>query len=422
MMFYRAGYVLLAVIVIPVLCWRQPVQSRSAGVYYVAPDGRTDGDGSKQNPFSSAEAALARVAGGSTVIFQPGVYRGPIYVPLRLRGTREQPTILRSEQKWKAVIVGAPYNAIQNEDGCDWVIVDGFEVMGARYGGIKMNGDFNTVRNCYVHNNQFGGIASYKKTGTTIENNVVEYNGVSPQFHHGIYVDGDRLTVQANVVRHNASHGLHLYSSLKNSVVVNNLVHGHTNHSGILIACPAGGGRNRIVNNTIASNAIGLHIMNGCGEVIANNIIADNKLPLLLDQRTQNLTQDHNLIHPKPAKPAPHTISGDPGFVDMARGVFWLRPGSAAISSGSPQRAPTVDFWGRPRSAEGRVDVGCFPFFPSLARPAARQQWYAAWAYRAGPGAKEDVPDFWIVPDDAGRENTNRGELRRGTRSRATER
>ena len=41
------------------------------------------------------------------------------------------------------------------------LLVDGFEVMGGRYDGIKMNGDHNTIRNCWVHNNKAMGIAMH---------------------------------------------------------------------------------------------------------------------------------------------------------------------------------------------------------------------------------------------------------------------
>jgi hypothetical protein len=104
---------------------------------------------------------------------------------------------------------------IVSGDGCHWLTVDGFEVLGARYDGIKLNGDHNVVRNCWVHHNTQMGIAMHHVLNGTIENNLIEFNGCHVQFDHGVYADGDGLTVRGNIVRHNAAFGLHLYPSLR---------------------------------------------------------------------------------------------------------------------------------------------------------------------------------------------------------------
>jgi hypothetical protein len=145
----------------------------SAATGYVATDGKPENDGSRAKPWPSVEHALSRLGGGHTIIVRPGVYRGPIQIAKQFAGTRERPTVTQSEVKWKAVIVGAEVHGISNSDGCDWVTIDGFEVLGARYDGIKMNGNHNAVRNCWVHNNQAMGVAMHKKRGGLIENNTV---------------------------------------------------------------------------------------------------------------------------------------------------------------------------------------------------------------------------------------------------------
>ena len=262
----------------------------NAETYYIATDGKADNDGSKEKPWHSVEYALSKVGGGHTIIVKPGIYRGPVRIAKQYAGTKENPTIIKSEVKWKAVIVGAPYHVISNGDGCDWVVIDGFEVMGARYDGVKMNGDYNTVRNCWVHNNAHMGVAMHNQKGGVIENNLIEFNGSHVQFHHGVYASGDRLTIRANIIRHNAGYGLHLYSSIKNSVIANNLVYGHARKPGIIVACPSGGGKNIIVNNTVALNNGAISIWDGNGEVVVNNIlVADGEL-FSLDQDTRDGT------------------------------------------------------------------------------------------------------------------------------------
>jgi len=371
--------------------------SAKAGTYYVATNGKPDGDGSKERPWPSVEYALSKVGGGHTIVVKPGIYRGPIQIAKQYAGTKERPTVIQSEVKWQAVIIGAEYHVISNAGDCDWVVIDGFEVMGGRYDGIKMSGNYNVVRNCWVHNNKAMGIAMHNRKSGLIENNLIEFNGDHIQFDHGVYADGDRLTVSGNIVRHNASYGLHLYPSIKNSRVVSNLVYGQVRRRGIIVACPQGGGKNFIVNNTVIEDQP-LTIWNGNGEIVVNNIlVADGGQVLSVDQQTQNVLADYNLCVPKSAHHGPHGLSGDPRFVDPARGVFWLRQDSPAIGKGSAQYAPPTDFWGRPRPQDKAPDLGAFAFEPVLTKEQVRAGWDHGWAYHRH-GNKVGLPDPWAPP------------------------
>lgn len=384
-MYYFLGVFLLIILL---------TASASAETYYVAADGSEDNDGSKEKPWSSVEFALSKVGGGHTIVVRPGIYRGPIQIGKQYAGTKENPTVIKSEEKWKAVIVGAPYHVISNGDGCDWVVIDGFEAMGGRYDGIKMNGDYNTVRNCWVHNNKAMGVAMHNKKGGVIENNLIEFNGDHVQFDHGVYASGDGLTLRGNVVRHNASYGLHLYSSIKNSVVANNLVYGQVRDRGIIVSCPEGGGKNVIVNNTVVENHP-LTIWNGDGEVVVNNILVSDSEVFSFNDDTKNVLIDYNLCMPGSDLQGQHGITGDPRFVDAGKGVFWLRKDSPAIGKGSPEYAPGMDFWGRPRSKDQAPDLGAFPFLPFLITDQARAVLEYGWAYhRHGTGT---IPDFWVL-------------------------
>ncbi len=371
--------------------------------YYVAPTGKAENDGSREKPWASVEQALAKVGGGNTIVLRPGIYQGPILIAKAYAGTAERPTIIRSEVKWQAVIMGAPYHVIASGDDCHWVVIDGFEVLGARYDGIKMNGDHSTVWNCWVHNNSAMGVAMHNKKGGVIENNLIEFNGQHVQFHHGVYADGEGLVVRNNIVRHNSSFGLHLYPSIRNARVENNLVSGHKEKPGIILSCPKGGGRNVVVNNTIVGNRGGIAIWQGDGEVVANNIlVADrDREVLVFSEGTTQVTSDYNLCVPASTDQGPHGLTGDPMFVDAGRGVYWLRPDSPAIGKGAAQYAPASDFWGRPLSKERALDLGCFLYVPGLAAEKLRASWRSGWPYRFAPDAKNEVPDLWEQPADA---------------------
>ncbi len=369
------------------------VASANTETYYVATDGKAENDGSNEKPWPSVEYALSQVGGGHTIIVKPGIYRGPIQIAKQYAGTQEAPTVIKSEIKWQAVIIGAPYHVISNADGCDWVVVDGFEVMGGRYDGIKMNGDHNTVRNCWVHNNKAMGIAMHDQNGGVIESNLIEFNGNHIQFDHGVYASGDGLTFCCNIIRHNASYGLHLYPSIRNSVVADNLVYGQVRDRGIIVACPPGGGGNTIVNNTVVEDQP-LAIWSGKGEVVANNILVGKGEVFLFQDDTQDVLVDYNLCEPGSERQGPHGITGDPMFVDGGKGVFWLKEGSPAIGKGALQHARPTDFWGRYRPEEQPPDLGALPFVPFLATRQVRDDWDHGWAYHRHSGM---LPDFWSL-------------------------
>ncbi len=108
--------------------------------YYVAPDGTEDGDGSAAGPWPSVEYALSRVGGGNTIILRAGIYRGPFQIRNHPAPPDGPPTIIKPERKWKAVVNGGAEEAINVVD-CPGIVLDGFEVVGARADGISMNTD-----------------------------------------------------------------------------------------------------------------------------------------------------------------------------------------------------------------------------------------------------------------------------------------
>jgi len=376
-----------------------------AASFYVALGGRPENDGSSAKPWPSVEFALSKVGAGNTVIVRPGIYRGPWQIrnhpakPAVERAPQPPPTIVKSEVKWKAVVHGGPGEGI-NVVNCPGVVLDGFEVAGARGDGISMNTDLGTVRNCWVHNNDHMGISSHGHRGVRIEANLIEFNGCNIQFHHGVYADGEGLTVCRNIVRHNSGYGLHLYPSIKGATVSQNLVFGHVYQSGIIVACPEGGGRNLIVHNTVVGNGGCIAIWRGDGERVFNNILVSSGEVLACSRDTKNVAADYNLCRPDLAHQGPHSTAGDPRFVKPDYGVFWLRPDSPAIGRGTPEYAPLSDFWGLPLPRGKAPDLGAFAFVASLATDKTRIGWYG-WPYRFAPQGEMELSDPWTLPQAA---------------------
>jgi len=379
-----------------------------AATYWISPEGRASGTGSQTNPFPSVEIALKNSTGGDTLIFKPGVYAGrQITLTAKHAGSAQRPTVLRSQHKYEAVLHGSAFHNIYVKAGCDWVIIDGFESSGARYTGIKTDADYTVIRNCRIHNNALQGIEAHGVLGTVIENNLVEYNGEHVQFCHGIYADGEKLTIRNNSVRYNSGWGLHLYPAIANSKIENNLIHGNERW-GICLYSKPKVGSNRIVNNTIVLNGNGIAVKNGRDEIIANNIIVDNTSWIFeraepienLDggySRKGRLTIDYNLCRPRFTGAGSHGVSADPMFLDARKGTFYLTKTSPAIGKGSVEYAPERDFFNRPLPQGKAPDLGCFACDPSLLLPEARQDWYYQWPFLF-KGKAKTMPDLWKLP------------------------
>ncbi len=380
-----------------------------AETYWIAPKGKASAKGTEDDPFPSIQAALKQAGASNIFIFQPGNYVGQqITVTAEYAGTPQQPTVLKSQYKYKAVLHGSPTHNIYVRKGCNWVIIDGFESSGAGYTGIKSDADFTVMRNCRIHNNALQGIEAHGVRGLVLENNIVEYNGENPQFSHGIYADGDGLTIRNNIIRFNSGWGLHLYPKIANSKIESNLIYGNQRW-GIGLYSKSDVGSNRIVNNTIVYNGAGVGIRNAHKEIIVNNIIVNNtgwifekagpihNIDTKIFKESDALI-DYNLCVPAFRGAGLHGLSADPLFLDARKGVFYLKAGSPAIGKGSKEYAPRRDFFNRKRPIDKAPDLGCFPYEPYLLSPEARKDWYYQWPF-VFKGHSETMPDLWELPE-----------------------
>jgi hypothetical protein len=80
-----------------------------------------------------------------------------------------------------------------------------------------------------------------------------------------------------------------------------------------------------------------------------------------------------------------------------------LRANSPAIAKGSPEYAPTHDFWGRSRPKDRPSDLGAFPFEPVLEKDETRAHWDHRWAYHRHSQKTNILPDLWTLPQPNGR-------------------
>ena len=100
--------------------------------YFVNNSVAENGNGSKENPFKTIQAAADVAVAGDTVVVAPGVYRE--WVNPKNRGSVGNPVVFVSEQMGKAHITGA-------EQAKNWEKVEG-NVYVARFPN-KMFGNYN---------------------------------------------------------------------------------------------------------------------------------------------------------------------------------------------------------------------------------------------------------------------------------------
>lgn len=370
-----------------------PYANLPGGTYYVAPDGHESNDGTRNRPWPSVGYALLKVGGGTTILLKPGTYAGPIVIRKMYSGTQARPTLIRSEYKWQAVVANSPGHGVVTEAGTDWLVIDGLQVTGCVIDGIKINGDYGMVRNCWLHHNLHQGISSYHSTGFTCERNLAEHNGTD-RHDHGIYASGRRHTYRSNVLRRNAGHGLHLWSDGEDGaagcLISDNLCYSNVSR-GIIVDFPSNAPDeepNQIVGNTCVYNgADGIATVGGSSlrpTIVANNISHGNGIralgvyPLVSDLANPNdspsVWVDYNLFDADP-RTAPDQQFGkviygannriaDPRFADVSSMHFYLKSTSPAIGAGTLQYRQGLDFWSRPR-LDNPPDLGAFPFVAS---------------------------------------------------------
>jgi parallel beta-helix repeat protein len=178
--------------------------------------------------------------------------------------------------------------------------------------------------------------------GTKIfmEANLVFENGTESR-DHGIYCPADDLTINGNVIFHNAGYGIHSYSQPKHQTITRNLCIGNK-VCGIILA----GSENKVFHNVCVNNGIGLfYFRGGCkNNVVKNNICAFNKTDCGYDNGggkygdPADNTDDFNVYFPgKPAeqiKPGGHEVLADPLFVEPKNGDFRLKEDSPCRGKG----------------------------------------------------------------------------------------
>ncbi len=400
-------------------------QNLTATNYFVSNAGSNMNDGTSTNPFATIQHAADLMTAGDTTFIMPGTYTGFDF--RSANGTASQPIVFMAQ----GANVTINNNGPLREDGInienvDYVILDGFQVIGMVNGGngIRLvNADHCVVRNCYCDQNDERGIF----TGFT-DDILIEYNVCTNSIdEHGIYVSNssDRPIIRYNECYGNNNIGIHMNGDLsaggdgiisgaqvygniihdnnlaaginmdgcEDPLVYNNLIYNNHSAQGIALfqidgAIPTRGAS--IYNNTIivpSDGRWGILVKDGSniGTKIFNNIIINDHSfrGCITVEDTTGFRSDYNLVMDKMSDAGDGVVISFEDwqtlgfglnsqllgniadvFVDAPNDNYQLKIGGQAINSGTDAVNSLVidDIEKNVRPQGGFFDLGCYEF------------------------------------------------------------
>jgi len=346
-----------------------PTPEPTANDRYVAPGGSDSNNGSISAPWATIQHAADMAAPGFVIHVAPGNYAA---VNSQVSGTASARIRFISDVKWGAKLQGNGPASVWTNRG-NYVDIMGFDVTGNTQVGIENDASFVRTIGNHVHNipaacNSNGGAGIQDNEFFTSDNDIIGnvVHDIGDPAHscpttQGIYHSEIRGHILNNISYRNSAWGIHLWHAASNVVIANNLVFGN-GEGGIIVGdgdAPGGivDDYTIVTNNIILNNptAIGEEGATGSHNQYVNNLVWQNPKGILL----------RNGLHDV------GTINADPLLVNYqpdGSGDYHLQSTSPAISSGTTQGMPTIDFDGAPRQGDARPHVGPY-LFESQARP-----------------------------------------------------
>lgn len=203
----------------------------AARAFYVSPDGRADGHGTRGRPWDLATAlagAGGMVGPGDRVWLLGGTYRGTF--TSTLVGEPEDPIVVRQFPGERATIDGRL--VVRGADVTFW----GFELTQTDRTSVPNQPAIETYApgerlvNLVIHDTRRSGVLFGRGPGTSEMYGCIVYNnGTVEELDHGIYVnnDGGEKRVVDNVVFNNLAYGIHAFVDLSHPVLTNLHIEGN---------------------------------------------------------------------------------------------------------------------------------------------------------------------------------------------------
>lgn len=376
----------------------------NAATYYVAQTGGSDGRScataqTLATPRATITGGMAcALAAGAIVEVRTGTYVENL-IGLPTAGTSGGHITIRKYANEVVTLAPSGGNhAIYwaSEDYIDWdgINIDSRSVLDA---GIKMQFGagvtFNTLKNfTMTHRGGLGQTNAailIEGTDNTVFN--VDISGTGGPY--GIYVTGDRNTIENNNVHGVSYGGIHVYHNSGNptsNIIRNNRIHdiavsswfnaADTRFFGILVYGTTNTVYNNVIyNNSVPYNALSpgnacIQLYNATGTTIYNNTCTGNTSEgIWINSGSTSTTVRNNLFYNNTqadiqddnagsSTKSNNTISGNALFANAGSGDYRLLLGSPAIDTGFTVGAVTTDFNGVVRPQGSAYDIGAYEF------------------------------------------------------------
>lgn len=400
-----------------------------SATYYVSNSGNNSNNGeSIDSAFATLQYAADNVLAGDSVLVLPGDYAG---FDLRgVDGTEVNPIVFKA----LGDSVRITDNNSRTDDGInlegpDWVVIDGFTVIGVPRNGIRLvTAEHIVIKNNTCLNNSRGIFTGFVED-VVIENNLCAYSWDE----HGIYHSnsGDNPVIRYNICHHNNSCGIHMNGDLSmggdglitGAIVEGNVVYENGDAGGSGINC-SGVADSRIFNNLLYQNhASGISLYKGgsaqgsyntkvynntiinasdsrwcvnigdsttTADTLYNNILINLHSwhgSIAVDEISQDeFYSDYNIVIDALSRDGDasaislsewqgmgydnHSMLADPMddiFVDWGNGNYELLPNSQAVDSGTSAVSyiVTYDLNGISRPFGNEYDIGAYEYNPS---------------------------------------------------------
>jgi len=284
-------------------------QSVQSAEYYVATVGNDGNAGTFELPWLTIGKATGTLVAGDTAYVLGGTYNANI-ISMTQSGTSGFPITFKNYQADVVTIDGrtqGQWAVVDWISDHDYIIWDGLNVTGGSNVGVRVQGDYNIIRNCTIYDTApaiYAGLLIAEGDYNSVNNNVIygNYNGVTikdcnyTEIEYNTIFDADHTGIDflpdasrdpqilwyGNNAKHNTVFGTNrgIYSRYqRDNEYSNNLIHtsgatgfSFADHPSLPPSTHVG--NTKIYNNTIVgSTTNGIENFAATGLIFENNLI-----------------------------------------------------------------------------------------------------------------------------------------------------